>query len=159
MRRKKNGVARESSLRLIGIDIQKDFTEIYEILEFCLMNFSDVCFQRKGSLEGTIQVLWNLRAKACRVVLREKFLKSEHLERKGKNGTSWHRAKEQRLVLIHSLVHLQVKPWQSDSTCSSFAVLDAVLQYPELSSNTDSWIDRGSVSCFSYGVALALVPH
>ena len=156
----KKGVARESSLRLIGIDIQKDFTKIYEILEFCLMNFSDVCFQRKGSLEGTIQVLWNLRAKACRVVLRENFLKSEHLERKGKNGTSWQRAKEQRLVFIHSLVHLQVKPWQSDSTRSSkTGVLDAVLQYPELSSNTDSWIDRGSVSCFSYGVALALVPH
>ena len=87
------------------------------------------------------------------------FLKSEHLERKKQDGTTWQRAKEQRLVFIHSLVHLQVKPWQSDSTCSSFAVLDAVLQCPELSSNPDSWIDRGSVSCFSYGVALALVPH
>ena len=41
---------------LIGKDIQKDVSKIYEILEFCLMNFSDVCFQRKGSLEGTIQV-------------------------------------------------------------------------------------------------------
>ena len=158
MRRKKR-CCKRVFFALIGKDIQKDVSKIYEILEFCLMNFSDVCFQRKGSLEGTIQVPWNLRAKACRVVLREKFLKSEHLERKGKNGTSWQRAKEQRLVFIHSLVHLQVKPWQSDSTCSSFAVLDAVLQYPELSSNTDSWIDRGSVSCFSYGVALALVPH
>ena len=52
----KKGVARESSLRLIGKDIQKDVSKIYEILKFCLMNFSDVCFQRKGSLEGTIQV-------------------------------------------------------------------------------------------------------
>ena len=66
------------------------------------------------------------------------FIKSEHLERKNQDGTSWQRANEQRLVFIHLLVHLQVKPWQSDSTCSSFAVLDSVLQYPELSSNTDS---------------------
>ena len=44
---------------LIGKDIQKDFTKIYEILEsleFGLSAFSDVCFRRKGSSEGTIQV-------------------------------------------------------------------------------------------------------
>ena len=125
-------------------------------------------------------------------------------------------------MLIHSLVHLQVKLWQCDSTCRSFAVLDSVLirdrrastiavtmaihifsstlqnkvtngshwvfhwahndtawstmavtlsvssrrylshpteQYPEQSSNTDSSIYRGRVSCFSCDVALALVPH
>ena len=43
---------------LIGKDIQKDFAiyEILESLEFGLGAFSDVCFWRKGSLEGTIQV-------------------------------------------------------------------------------------------------------
>ena len=55
------------------------------------------------------------------------FLKCDHLERKNQEGTSWQRAKEQRLLFIHSLVRLQVKPWQCDSTCRSFAVPDSVL--------------------------------
>ena len=46
-------------LLVVGKDIQKDFTKIYEILEsleFGLSAFSDVCFRGKGSLEVTIQV-------------------------------------------------------------------------------------------------------
>ena len=87
--------------------------------------FSDVCFPRKGSLEGTIQAPWNLNAKTCNVVLNI-FSKADHLERKNQEGTNLQRAKEQRLVFIHSLVHLPAKLWQCESTCRSFAVLDSV---------------------------------
>ena len=37
------------------------------------------------------------------------FSKADHLKRKNQQGTSWQRAKEQRLVFIHSLVHLAGK--------------------------------------------------
>ena len=56
MRRKKK-VLRESLLCVDWRRYSKRFHEdIRNIIEFYLMNFSDVCFQRKGSLEGTIQV-------------------------------------------------------------------------------------------------------
>ena len=52
----KKKLLQEIRLCVDGKAIQKDFTKIYEILEFGLRSFSDVSFGRKGSLERTVQV-------------------------------------------------------------------------------------------------------
>ena len=107
----KNKCCKRFFFALIGKDMQrysKYFTKIYEMLEFCLSVFQ--MSVRKGSLEGTIQVPWNLRAKTCNAksCWRNIFSKADHLERKNQEGTNWQRAKEQRLLFIHSLVRLPV---------------------------------------------------
>ena len=107
----------------IGKDIQTDFTKIYKIFEFCLLFFF-LRFAVSGERDHwkdlskyleTWELTWNGKT-TCKVVLKDFFSKADHLERKNQEGTTWQRAREQRLVFIHSLVHLPVKPWKCEST-------------------------------------------
>ena len=77
---RKKKVLQES---LLCVDWQRYSKRFHEDIQNIrvLFFFSDVCFRREGSLEETIQVPRNLRAKTCKVVLREIFLKSRPLEK------------------------------------------------------------------------------
>ena len=120
---------------LIAKDIQKDFTKKY--IRNIRIRF-DFFFQMSVSGERdhwkepskyleTWELTWNGKT-TCKVVLKDFFSKADHLEKNNnQEGTNWERVKEKRLVFIHSLVNLPVKPWQCESTCRSFAVLDSVL--------------------------------
>ena len=55
----------------------------------------------------TWEPTWNGKT-PCKVVLKDFFSKADYLKRKNQERTNWQRAKEQRLVFIHSLVHLPV---------------------------------------------------
>ena len=112
---KKKSVARDSSLRWlekICKDIQKYLTKIYEILEFGLSCFFRCLWERDHFKEPSKYLeTWELKhAKSC---WRNIFSKADHLERKNQERTNSQRAKDQRLLFIHSLV----QPWQCDSTC------------------------------------------
>ena len=73
--RKKKVLPRRFFFALIGKDIQKDFTKIYEMLEFCLSFFF-----RFKYLE-TREPTWNGKT-PCKVVLKDFFLKSRPLGKK-----------------------------------------------------------------------------
>ena len=121
---KKQGVARDSFF--VCMDWQRYSKRFYEDIQDIWVLFAFFLFQIAVSGERdhwkdlskyfeTWELTWNGKT-ACKVVLKDFFSKADHLERKNQEGTSWQRAREQRLVFIHSLVHLPVKPWKCEST-------------------------------------------
>ena len=87
-------------------------------------------FREKGIAGRNIQVPWNLRGnmerqhgKSCwRIFSQKQTTWKERIKK-------WQSGKEQKTKdrFIHSLVYLPVKPWQCESICRIFAVLDSVL--------------------------------